>query len=201
MNILIIDDHPLVALPLQDRLTANGHTVNVAASLQDGLSAFKQEDYSLCLLDLDLPDQRGTEIFSNLSTEERQHACFALLSGTSDGDEIMIAMDAGASAYISKACSFDGLIHAIEHVVPAAEKNGGPVIWRDETEDFIAMEDAYPRGTLLSAREREVFQLLRDGLQDKQIAHQLGRSVHTIRIQIRSIKRKRGATRRAEAWK
>ena len=40
--------------------------------------------------------------------------------------------------------------------------------------------------------------LMREGLLDKQIAERLHRSVHTIRVQIRAIRRKRGSSRRAE---
>ncbi len=63
------------------------------------------------------------------------------------------------------------------------------------------MEDActiFPRHTLLTQKEREVFMLMRKGLLDKQIADELGLSIHTVRVHLRAIKRKRGHNRRFE---
>ena len=93
--------------------------------------------------------------------------------------------------------TIDDLVAALKEVVdlPAGESRW---VWQPKSRRFVDTASAYSRETTLSPKEREVFMLMRQGLQDKQIADRINRSIHTVRVQIRAIRRKRGASRRAE---
>lgn len=194
MHILIVDDHPLVTDGIAACLRGRGLQVTVAHTLAECRSLLETGTYDLLSLDLDLGGSFGTDLLA----ENRALPPCVILSGAIDRDEIAMALDYGAKAFIPKNIPFDDVVRAIEQAatLPPAED---PFLWDDNTGGFVAMSLLFPRGTLLSPQERKVFQLMKEGLQDKQIAADLDRSIHTVRVQIRSILRKRGSKRRGEA--
>ena len=159
----------------------------------------RNEPYDLCILDINLPDGPGTNLLSDSSLSERLPPLCLLLSGTSDRDEILMALHAGANAFISKSVEFSDLMKAINLLIDLPESPREPLFWDQNNNQFVRVAEAFPKGTVLSPREREVFALMRRGMQDKEIAFALKRSIHMIRVQVRSIRRKRGVTRRGEA--
>lgn len=198
MRLLIIDDHPLVTAGLQSALTHKfaGVVIDLCATLASAKLAVKKTRYDLAIVDLNLPDGRGSALFSDPDLAGQYPGHSVLLTGSQDRDDIAHALYLGATAYIPKTVAFDELLAAIAHLLtlPAA---AGPYWYDVDKKLFASAKTMVPRGTVLSAREHEIYELLRQGLSDKEIAHRLMRSVHTIRVQIRSIRRKRGETRRA----
>jgi DNA-binding NtrC family response regulator len=65
-RILIIDDDPDIALPLEKRLTGMGHEALVAHNGTDGLSLIEKEQPDLVLLDLELPLVSGLEVLQRV---------------------------------------------------------------------------------------------------------------------------------------
>jgi DNA-binding NarL/FixJ family response regulator len=195
MDILIVDDHPLVTVGLADRLRGLGHRVDVSHALGEATARILAHFYEMCVLDLDMGGTRGTQLLSDPNLTGRLPECIVILSGTRDRDEIVDALEAGAHAFLSKSVPFDDIIEGLL-AAPQAYRGGEPGMWVQEVRAYVPLGVVYPRGSALSKRERQVFQLLRRGDSDKAIAQELGRSVHTIRVQIRSILRKRGAQRR-----
>jgi DNA-binding NarL/FixJ family response regulator len=197
MDILIVDDHPLVTVGLSDRLRGLGHRVEVCHTLADASQRIRAQSFDMCVLDLDMGGKRGTQIMADPTLADKLPECIVVLSGTRDRDEIVGALEAGAHAFLSKSIPFEDVIEGILSA-PQAYRGGEPGMWVQEVRAYVPLGVVYPRGSTLSKREREVFQLLRRGNSDKAIAQELGRSVHTIRVQIRSILRKRGSPRRRE---
>ncbi|MGQ0557918.1 MAG: sigma-54-dependent transcriptional regulator [Nitrospiraceae bacterium] len=68
-RILIIDDDPDIALPLEQRLTAMGHETLIANNGKDGLHLIEQEQPELVLLDLELPFVSGLEVLRQVRQE------------------------------------------------------------------------------------------------------------------------------------
>jgi len=198
MNILIVDDHPLVAVGLADRLRGMGHQIAVGHTIDEACAKLREQRYELCVLDLDMSGRRGTELLADPTLADKQPDCIVILSGTGDRDEIVGVLDEGAHAFLPKNIPFDDVIEGLL-AAPEAYRGGEPGIWVQEVRAYVPMGVVYPRGSTLSKREREVFRLLRRGYSDKAIAQELRRSVHTIRVQIRSILRKRGTARRRES--
>lgn len=197
VNVLIVDDHPMVTDGLSSRLRAQGHQVAGAGNLDCARSALHGEPFDLLVLDLDLGGEFGTDLLGDDSLVERLPRRTLILSGTSDRDEIAIALDHGAQAFVAKSLPFEDVVRAIETTLSLPDSDE-PFLWDEGAGGFVTMSSLFPKGTLLSPQERKVFALMRQGLQDKQIAAELDRSIHTVRVQIRSIFRKRGSRRRGE---
>lgn len=198
MNILIVDDHPLVAVGLADRLTHLGHRVEVSHTLDEAGMRLRARHVELCVLDLDMGGRSGTLLLADPALADRMPDCIVVLSGTGDRDEIVGALEEGAHAFLPKNIPFDDVVEGVL-AAPTAANGNEPGVWVQEVRAYVPLGVVYPRGSTLSKREREVFKLVRRGLSDKAIAQELGRSVHTIRVQIRSILRKRGSARRRES--
>jgi DNA-binding NarL/FixJ family response regulator len=197
MNILLVDDHPVVTVGLAGKLRELGHLVEVSHTLEDAGRRMVAHHIELCVLNLDMNGVPGTRLLLEPALQEKLPDCIVVLSGTRDRDEIVGALEDGAHAFLSKSAPFDDVIEGILSA-PEAYRGGEPGVWVQEVRAYVPLPVVYPRGSALSKREREVFRLMRRGFSDKAIADTLGRSIHTIRVQIRSILRKRGSARRRE---
>ncbi len=196
MKIVLIDDHPLVTASLADRLRSLGHDVSVHFTLQEARQSLQSEVTDLGILDIDLGGDQGTDLLLDRALADCLPATVVILSGTTDRDEIVMALYSGAHAFVTKSIPFDDVVTAVLDAIHYTDADE-PVMWVPAERRFKPASDIFPRGVVLSPRERDVFRLLRRGLTDKAIASELERSVHTIRVQIRSILRKRGKTRRS----
>lgn len=198
MKILLVDDHPLILNGFQTVLKNHwpDSELTTAATLKTAHDAILAQRFDLAIVDINLPDGKAGELFSDPALAGNYPAYSLLLSGTSDRDDVLAALNQGATAYISKAVNFDDLLFALDALLKL-EQESGPY-WFDETErQFLPVKTVFPRGSVLSHREHEIYTLIRQGLSDKEIAFRLDRSIHTVRVQIRSIRRKKGETRRA----
>jgi two-component system response regulator TctD len=198
MDILIVDDHQMVAEALSEWLQRCGHSVTLAFDQQGARDALLHSRFDLLVLDLNLAGRRGIELLFDPEIGARKPNHIVILSGVDDRDEIVMGLAAGAHAYVSKSLGFKELISAL--LASAELPNlSETFVWSSQQRRFLSAAQVFPRGTVLSPREWQVFLLMKDGLRDKEIAAALGRSIHTIRVQIRSIMRKRSANRRHES--
>ena len=197
MRICVIDDHPLVLEGIAARLRGAGHEVEAAGEFDDAAQLLANGACDLLLLDYHLGGRKGPELLSLPGVAAPRDV--VILSAMTDPEDILYALaETAASAYILKSIALEDLSPALEQVRALDHELRGHCLWDTERRGFVAVHDAFPHGSVLTPREREVFMLLRTGLLDKQIAEHLQRSVHTVRVQIRAIRRKRGQTRRAE---
>jgi two-component system response regulator DevR len=196
MEILLVDDHPMVRHSLTAVLRAAGHGVTVAADCAEVRPLLEDGRFDLLLLDYHLPDGSGLELLREFA--DRLPGRTVLLSGVTDAEEALFVLEhSEARAFISKEIDLDDLADALGEVMDFNDDDS-TWIWRSGQRAFVPSGEAFPRESTLTPKEREVFMLMREGLLDKQIAERLHRSVHTIRVQIRAIRRKRGSSRRAE---
>jgi DNA-binding NarL/FixJ family response regulator len=193
MHILILDDHPMVLSGLAATLRARGHRIDTARDAASALALIAQTPPNLALFDYHLAESNVEQLLANPAV--RTIATIVILSGMTDPEDILGALEEGAHAFIPKSIEPDDLGTALEILADTAAR---PLIWKTEAGQFIPVENAFPKATTLTHKEREVFRHLRRGLLDKQIADQLGLSIHTVRVHLRAIKRKRGSSRRAE---
>lgn len=198
MRVLLIEDHPLVAAGLVAILDSMGAETVVAASLEEARQRLVAETFATWVLDLVLPDGAGSTLLEERHALGCDGVYSMILSATTDLDEIQIAFDAGANAFVSKVASLSELRKAFRLVLDPALRPARPAFWDDATASFVHANQLLSAGTLLSPREQEVYKLARQGMQDKEIAERLDRSINTIRVQMRSIQRKRGRRRRAD---
>jgi len=192
MHILIVDDHPLALQGMRFCLDSADFSVSTAHSFEDALEALKSS-FDVLLLDYHLSEHNAFELlnFKNVCLPEH----VLIISGMSDPEDIAHCLALpSVSAFFSKQSDLSDLISAIKILSPLDKSLSW--VWDNHLHTFVQISEAFPDHAFLSPKEREVFMLLRKGLQDKQIADVLCRSIHTIRVQIRAIKRKRSIIRR-----
>lgn len=193
--VLFVDDHPLVAAGIAELLRANGHTVATARNLAEAQAALQRSDFQLVLLDINLGAENGLTLLE----DQNLTACrTVLLSGVTEQEWILRGFELGAFAFVSKTIEPSELVKALDALCAIARLPGSGWIWDAGNHHAVDAYTYFPRETILTPKEREVFMQLREGMLDKQIADHLGLSIHTVRVHIRAIKRKRGHNRRFE---
>jgi len=158
------------------------------ASAEDGIKALASEPPpGVILLDVQLP---GVDGISALGEIKRlaPDARVMILTVFDDADKIFRAVCAGATGYILKTSGMEEIGEAIRQVA-----RGGavmtPTVAKKVLDAFSSMETGRGRCADygLTAREQEILRLLADGLLKKEIADQLGISVHTASTHLRKV--------------
>jgi DNA-binding NarL/FixJ family response regulator len=167
------------------------------ASAEEALQHLPQDKPDVVLMDINLGGMDGIECVRRL-TGLMPEAQVLMLTVFEDSEQIFRALAAGASGYLLKRMSPKKLIEAIEEV----REGGSPMsasIARKVVRSFKAAPAQGIESAQLSQRERSVLDGLAEGLAYKQIADQLGVSIHTVRNYIRRIYEKLHVCTRTEA--
>ena len=197
-NVLIVDDHDLVAMSLALCLRSEGmHAQRHAARSRDGiLTAVATLVPGVVLLDLDLgrgPDGEpidGTTLVAGLC---RNGWRVIVLSATSDDARIGRALDAGALACVPKTAALPVLITAIRRatqglqVMHPERRQYYLMKYQQQQEQAQAVERRLAR---LTDRERAVLEQLARGRRAQSIAEEFRVSLATTRTQIRAVLQK-----------
>ncbi|HEY6779721.1 MAG TPA: response regulator transcription factor, partial [Thermoleophilaceae bacterium] len=118
MRIMIVDDHEIVREGVRATLTADPRidVVATAASGREALRRARQTLPDIALVDLRLPDMRGEELTRELTRDFPSTAVIILTTYLSE-ETVRGALEAGASAYVTKAAGLPELRNAIERVM------------------------------------------------------------------------------------
>lgn len=193
MQVLLIDDHPLVREVLAATLRkALGEEANVHAvqDFESGLECAANHMLDLVLLDLGLPGCTGIEALKRFR-ERHPDTKVVVVSANDERDAIQSALRAGASGYIPKTSTSDMVIAALKVVMA-----GGVYVPREVLEPEQAAS-AGPGG--LSDRQQEVLGLMLKGHSNSQIARHLRMAENTVKHHVSAIYGALGVSSRAEA--
>ena len=189
MNVLVVDDHPTYRAGVHALL---GHEPTIggvveAGSVSQALCCAREQHFDLAIVDVVLPETGGPSLVRGLL--QLQPKCWVLaLSMLEEPVRIVEMLRAGANGYALKSQPIDELISAI-YVV----RSGARYLPRQLTQLQALLDAAKLPLERLTARERDVFELLVRSFTSQQIADQLGIARRTIEAHRRQIMCKLGA--------
>lgn len=179
MNILIVDDHPIVRHGLRLLLETRGAAKRVgeAADAAEAMERLREGGWEVMVLDIDLPDRSGLEVLRDAKARWPTLPVLIL----SIHPENMLAvrlLKSGAAGYLNKDSDAPQLIEVVRKVA----RGGvfvGPEVAEQMARGLMPDAERLPH-SLLSDREFQVFRLIAGGTGVTDIAQQLSLSVKTV---------------------
>ena len=181
VRIILVDDHSLVRASLRSLVDEFGH-FEVVAEGGNGLEAIElieEHRPDVVMMDISMPKLNGIETTRRI-VKEHPEAKVVVLSMHSEEQQVLQAMQAGASGYILKSSPPHELALAIESVA-RGQIFLSPSISKHVVDVYLGRTTLRPNPVeQLTPRQREILQLIAEGHASKQIAQILGASVKTI---------------------
>lgn len=182
MNILLVDDHQMMRDGLRAVLERESdlHVSGEAADGRTALELCSTLHPDVVVMDIGMPGLNGIEATRQVTTHHPRTRVVAL-SMNADRRYVHAMFEAGAWAYLVKSSASEELIRAIR-AVAHDEKYVSPTVASAVLDAFVVGPKATQRDprSELSPREREVLQLLAEGMTSKEIAAKLDLAVSTI---------------------
>ncbi|MDQ6639210.1 MAG: response regulator transcription factor [Pseudomonadota bacterium] len=216
MNVLLIDDHPLILAALQTLVQGLGEQVDVvavASARQARETLAATADFDMALLDLQLGDEDGFDLLAELRASYPALP-IVVVAASDHRDDVMRAIDLGAMGFVPKCSANAMLMDALKMVMSggiylpssvmrspsqprAHSRTGQPHVWDG------ALDDERAAATLetlaLTPRQKEVLALLLRGQSNKLIARALNLSVETIKDHVAAVLRTLKVSSRTQA--
>jgi two-component system, NarL family, response regulator DevR len=200
---MIVEDHPLVRDGIVAALQGSTEIVcvGVAGTVAEAGPVAAQTRPDVVLLDYRLPDGSGADAATAIRAISPGTA-FAVLTGETSHEVLLSVVEAGASAFVPKSADAARVIATVtrvaagEMLIPAAVLSEALA---ERTRTIRADAERTRAAADFTGREREILQLMADGLDTKAIAASLVLSITTIRWHARNILEKLDAHSRLEA--
>lgn len=201
-TVLIVDDAELFREALKAAFTQEGfEVVAVAADAMSGIDLAREHEPDLVMLDLLMPGMSGLEVVGTI-IKASPRSRVVLLTASESAEDLLAAVKAGASGYLTKDTPLPRLASAMRDVIDGgaaiSPAMGGKL--------FSALRDLLRhsgsknlRSPELTGREIEILGLVGRGKTSKEIAEELFISENTVRNHVRNILDKLGMKSRFEA--
>jgi DNA-binding NarL/FixJ family response regulator len=195
IQVMIVDDHAVVRRGLAQLLATTDDLI-LAGEASDGEIAVEMAA-ELCpdvvLMDLSMPNLDGVHTIARvLAAQPELH--ILVLTSFSDQNQILDALHAGAEGYLLKHAEPETILAGIREVVA-----GGSPLDPKAARVLLTGRRATRSDPALSEREREVLELVGEGLPNKSIARRLGITERTVKAHLTSIYQQLGVTDRTQA--
>ena len=191
IRILSVDDHPLLREGIATIINTQPDMLLVAsaASGKEGVEAFRNLRPDVTLMDLRLPDLSGIEVIIAIRTEfpDARIIVFTTFEGDID---IRRALQAGAHGYLLKSMPPRQILDTIRQV--HSGKKSIPNEIASQLAEHLSDEP-------LTSREIDVLQRVSEGKRNRDIAKRLFISEETVKVHLKHIMGKLGATDRTQA--
>jgi len=191
-SILIIEDDPSICNNMELILQMEGFDVRTACDGQSGLVRIREKRPDLILCDILMPEMDGHTLLEVLNGEGTYADIpFIFVTALGERADVRRGMSAGADDYLSKPFSADELLATVIGR-----------LYRLETIRLHNAKSAFQKeravlGQQISAREREVLQLVGKGSTSKEIAERLGISIRTVEVHRSNMMKKLNAANAA----
>jgi len=201
VRVFLLDDHAVVLDGLSELLgSVEGlEVVGTATTAAQALARIPAAAPDVAVLDVQLPDGNGVDVCREVRSTMPQTYCL-MLTSHDDHDAVVASVLAGASGYVLKEVRTAGLVDAIRQVAMGRSLLDPAVIARvmDRVRETSRPHTNSTLGEL-TPREREVLDLVTDGLTNRQIGERMILSERTVKNYVSSILGKLGIERRAQA--
>jgi DNA-binding NarL/FixJ family response regulator len=183
IRILLADDHTILRKGLRLLLERESEfaVISEASNGREAVDAVGRDTPDVVIMDIAMPSMNGIEATKRISQDYPKTAVI-ILSVHSDEAYVLRALKSGARGYLLKDSAEIDLIQAVR-AVAAGKAYFSPAVSKILADDYVRQmreqgtEDPYD---LLTARERELLQLIAELKATKDIAELLGLSPHTI---------------------
>jgi DNA-binding NarL/FixJ family response regulator len=196
IRVLLAEDHPVVRVGLE-RMLGNEEDIEVVGTAANGAEAVELAERvrpDVVLMDLSMPVLNGIEATRQIVEANDGQVSVVVLTSFSGRQEIIEALDAGASGYLLKDAEPQELLGGVR----AAARGDAPLAPRAAREVLSARSEERPDAGL-SPREQDVLRLVAEGLPNKLIARRLSISEKTVKAHLTSIFQQIGVTDRTQA--
>src|SRR3989440_624303 len=190
-RVFLVDDHELFRAGVRNELSEATEIVGEAGSVSDAVPLIKELDPEVVLLDVHLPDGGGEAVIAGVALE-RPGVKFLALSVSDAREDVIAVIRAGARGYVTKTISGEELADAVARV------RDGDAVFSPRLAGFVldafagefAPAEVDPELDQLTARERDVLQLIARGYLYKEIALELGIAAKTVEAHVSAVLRK-----------
>jgi len=157
-RILVVDDELQILRALRTSLRGAGYEVDTAETVEAALTALALNPPDAVILDLVLPDGRGTDVARELRTWS--NVPVIVLSVVGDESEKVAALDAGADDYVTKPFGIDELLARLRAALRRREPSSDPVVEIGALRIDLEKRSVHSDGRLVQLTPHE-FELLR----------------------------------------
>jgi DNA-binding NarL/FixJ family response regulator len=194
-TVLVVDAHPVTRRGL-GQLIAEQSDLQLVGEAADAAGAAVAADLlrpDVICVGIELPDRDGLSLIRDLRERDEQLG-IVVFTTYGDDDALFAALDAGASAFVSKTAPIPEVMAALRHAAasPASFTSIGLAA-------ALRRRSTGSRAALLSPRERQVLQLLANGRSVAGVAAELSVCVSTAKTYVGRLYEKLGADNRSQA--
>ena len=196
IRLVVVEDHPVVRVGLE-RMLGNEEDMQIVGTAENGAEAvelLERVDADVVLMDLSMPVMDGIEATRRIVAAHDGAVRVVVLTSFSAREDVIAALDAGASGYLLKDAEPQELLAGVR----AAARGDAPLAPRAAREVLSARAEVASKPEL-SARESEVLQLVARGLPNKRIARELQISEKTVKAHLTQVFQRIGVTDRTQA--
>ncbi len=195
----LLDDHDIVRRGLTHLFEIQGdiEVVGEAGTAEEALSRIPPTRPEVALLDVRLPDGDGVEVCREIRSRHPEIQCL-MLTSFADDEALFDAIMAGASGFILKQIKSEEIVEAVRFVAkgqsmldPAVTGRVLERLRKGPKEDELLAQ--------LSPQERNILNLIADGLTNRQIAEQIHLAEKTVKNYVSNLLSKLGMERRTQA--
>jgi two-component system, NarL family, response regulator DevR len=198
-RVFLLDDHEIVRRGLRELLEASGEfdVVGEASTAEEALSRIPATRPAVAVLDVRLPDGDGVEVCREVRSKNPEIACL-MLTSYADDEALFEAIMAGASGYLLKQVRGTDLVEAIR-TVAAGQSLLDPLLTQRVLERIRTGTVEDERISQLTEQEIKIFELIGEGLTNRQIAERVHLAEKTVKNYVSNLLMKLGMERRTEA--
>lgn len=196
-KVMIVDDHDVVRMGLRVLLDDSEYEViHEAGGVTEALRLVRQRVPDIVLLDVRLVDGSGIEA-CRLIKQEFPEVRILMLTSYEDEQAVIEAIGAGASGYLLKQISREGLREAVGKVL-RGEAFLDPALAMSVLSRVRRLSQSMIQEEILTKKEKEVMFKVAQGKTNRQIAQELYLSEHTVRNHVSSILQKLNLSSRVQ---